>query len=265
MPAAGGSGWDTVAESLVGNGRHRLWRLYCDGLYGDLLATWLGSQRVARLLKTDLYDEVAGAGLVPVLAGLADEVHGVDLSPRMVAAACARYPSLRGTTADVRRLPFPDGTFDLVVSNSTLDHFEERGDITRSLDELHRVLRPGGRLLISLDNLANPLVALRQALPLDLLRRTRLVPYDVGVTLTPAALRQAVLDAGFHVLDERTLMHAPRVLAVWSCDFSERFGNDRAQSRTLRVLRHFESSTRRRSRPRTGYYAALLAVRPSGP
>ena len=258
-----GSDWDAVAESLASNGRHFLWRRYCDGLYHDLLLAWFGSLHVARCLKTDLYDEVAGRGLVPLLERLADEVHGIDLSQRMVDTACARHPRLHGVAADVRELPFPDAMFDVVVSNSTLDHFEERADIARGLGELHRVLRPGGRMLLSLDNLGNPLVALRQALPLDLLRRLGLVPYPVGATLTPAALLQAARDAGFEVLDERTLMHAPRVLAVWGCALSERLGGERLQSRILRALRRAESLSRRRSRYRTGYYTAVLAVRPN--
>lgn len=42
------------------------------------------------------------------------------------------------------RLPFPDGTFDLVVNNQVLEHVE---DLERELGEIHRVLRPGGAAL----------------------------------------------------------------------------------------------------------------------
>lgn len=264
-PIAARSRWDDLAESLAGDTAPRLWRRYCDGLNADLVEAWVGSAPLGRCLKTDLYDEVAGEGLAPLLAGLADEVHGVDVSARMVAVACARHPSLHGAVADVRDLPFADSSFDLVVSNSTLDHFDATTDITRALDELYRVLEPGGRLVLTLDNLANPLVALRQRLPLDLLQRIRLVPYPVGQTLTPAGLRHAVQGAGFLVLDERALMHAPRVLAVWGCRLSERLGDARAGARALRLLRRMEGLAGRRGRYRTGYYAAVLARRPSEP
>ncbi len=63
-------------------------------------------------------------------------------------------------------LPFPDGAFDRVFSNSTLDHFDSRDDIREALRELARVLHPEGELLLTLDNLANPVVRLRNALPL---------------------------------------------------------------------------------------------------
>jgi ubiquinone/menaquinone biosynthesis C-methylase UbiE len=45
---------------------------------------------------------------------------------------------------DVRRLPFPDGSFDLVLDFGTAYHVARRGDALR---EMARVLRPGGRLV----------------------------------------------------------------------------------------------------------------------
>ena len=73
--------------------------------------------------------------------------------------------------ADVRCLPFVDGVFDLVVSNSTLDHFETSREIERAVAEIHRVLAPRGLFILTLDNPANPAVALRNALPFALLHQ----------------------------------------------------------------------------------------------
>jgi ubiquinone/menaquinone biosynthesis C-methylase UbiE len=47
--------------------------------------------------------------------------------------------------ADARALPFPDGAFDLVISNSLLHHI---GDPTPLLDEIARVAGPSGRVLL---------------------------------------------------------------------------------------------------------------------
>ena len=46
--------------------------------------------------------------------------------------------------ADVRRLPLADNRVDVVLSNSTLDHFDTEQEIEESLHELARVLKPGG-------------------------------------------------------------------------------------------------------------------------
>ena len=91
------------------------------------------------------------AGLVGL--GAADLV-GVDL-------AQAEVPGLRSVVADIRELPFPDESFDLVLCISTLEHVgrdndvyaidaarDDGGDET-ALHELRRVLAKDGRLLIS--------------------------------------------------------------------------------------------------------------------
>jgi SAM-dependent methyltransferase len=52
-------------------------------------------------------------------------------------------------TADMRALPFPDGSFDVVVSNVAVHNVKGRAGRDRAVGEAVRVLRPGGRLLIA--------------------------------------------------------------------------------------------------------------------
>ena len=74
-------------------------------------------------------------------------VTGVDLSADMVAAATRnlRESGATAKVASVTDLPFPDGSFDLIVSSLSLHHWDEPA---AAVPELSRVLRPGGRLLI---------------------------------------------------------------------------------------------------------------------
>ncbi len=164
------------------------------------------------MLKTDLFDEAVAAGLYPVLSERSASVVGVDVSPAIVAAAQARYPELDARAGDVRRLDLPDASFDAVVSTSTLDHFRSLQEAAASLKELRRILVPGGVLVVTLDNAANPLVALRNALPGALLRRLGLVAYPTGATCGPGRLVRLLADAGFEVEDRRAIMHCPRLL-----------------------------------------------------
>jgi ubiquinone/menaquinone biosynthesis C-methylase UbiE len=212
-PAGTSETWDSVLHGW-GDGRStRFLRAYSDAVNRALVEAWLPPGAAGRILKTDLFDEAVGEGLVTTLGARADEVVGVDVSPAVVDAARARYPELDARCADTRHLPFPDASFAAVVSNSTLDHFRRREDIEAALAELRRVLKPGGRLIVSLDNGANPLVMLRNALPAAPLRALGVVPYPVGATCGPRGLRRLLAEAGFEVEATRALMHCPRLLA----------------------------------------------------
>jgi len=80
-------------------------------------------------------------------------VTGLDLDPAMIERARAnaeragdgdeRRPSF--LVGDVASIPFPDGSFDLVVGTLSMHHW---ADPTAGLAEIARVLRPGARLLI---------------------------------------------------------------------------------------------------------------------
>jgi ubiquinone/menaquinone biosynthesis C-methylase UbiE len=74
---------------------------------------------------------------------------GVDLSADMIAAAQRNFKPFDDRTsarvADVTSLPFPDRSFDLVVSSLSLHHWDDPG---AAVAELARVLRPGGRVYV---------------------------------------------------------------------------------------------------------------------
>jgi ubiquinone/menaquinone biosynthesis C-methylase UbiE len=77
----------------------------------------------------------------------ADELAGVDPAPSMVevAAASGTDGRLRFAAGVAERLPYPDDTFDLVVSTTSFDHWSDQ---QAGLHECARVLVPGGRLVL---------------------------------------------------------------------------------------------------------------------
>jgi SAM-dependent methyltransferase len=225
-----------------------------------LLEAWIPRRPSLRILKTDLFDEAVGGGLYPLLAASAADVVGIDVSPTVVGAARARYPELEARVADVRELPFPESAFDVIVSISTLDHFGSLGDVRAALAELRRVLVPGGELLLTLDNAANPVVAIRNRLPIGILLRLSLVPYFVGATCGPRSLRKLLGESGFNVCDTSVVMHCPRAIAVLGARFLERRAGRRAQHAYLRFLRRFETLGSVPTRSLTGYFVAARAT-----
>ena len=88
----------------------------------------------------------AGCGEGVIVDEYADRIDivGVD----------ANYASARVREGSVTSLPFPDGAFDRALCLDVLEHltFEEQ---PRALAELHRVVRPGGELFVSVPNLAH--------------------------------------------------------------------------------------------------------------
>ena len=239
--------WDLVAaqEDRLPGG----WRRHARTEHLRLVSEWIGTM-AGRWLKTDLFEERdPDRALLPHLVG--PHWIGTDLAPEV--ARRSGTPS--ATAADVRRLPFADGTFDGILSTSTLDHFDDPADIGRSLVELRRVLRAGGDLVLTLDNRRNPLIRARNALPRAVAERTGLVPFAVGATLDEAGGRDALAAAGFVVVAVEHLLHAPHVVGTRPASWSwwERH-----------VLPRTTGLGRTRLAPWTGHYVAFHA-RAEGP
>jgi ubiquinone/menaquinone biosynthesis C-methylase UbiE len=77
----------------------------------------------------------------------ASELAGIDAAPAMIAAAAraASDQRLRLSVGTAERLPYPDGSFDLVVSTTSFDHWSDQ---QVGLRECARVLTPGGCLVL---------------------------------------------------------------------------------------------------------------------
>jgi methionine biosynthesis protein MetW len=79
-------------------------------------------------------------------------VTATDLSTVAVERACAKGIPCTRVDLDTEPLPFADAAFDCVVSNSAIEH---RFFHARHFDECVRVLKPGGRLVVCLPNIAH--------------------------------------------------------------------------------------------------------------
>ncbi len=100
-------------------------------------------------------DVACGAGYGAALLGrVAQEVHGVDIAAEAIRSAAASYaaiPNLHFAVAPCTALPFEAASFDLVVSFETIEHIGEQAEF---LDEIRRVLKANGVLILSSPNKA---------------------------------------------------------------------------------------------------------------
>lgn len=254
--------WEQIGRTLCPGEVGPLWRAFRDRLNREWLRGRLRHRRFAAALKTDAYDEAVGEGVCLLISEIAARFCGMDAAASICRLAMMRYPQAAWVAGDVRRLPFSDGSFDLVVSISTLDHFRTAGEIAIALQRLHSVLRPGGYLLITLDNLGNPLVRFRNALPWKWLNRIRLVPFPVGATLRPGELRDSLRQAGFEIREMTALLHVPRAPAVLAAALLDRIGAPWLNRFFLRACMLLEALARLPTANWTGYYIAA-AVKPA--
>ena len=136
--------YDSFAEAYTASSENNLVNAYYERPAMLALAGDVAGRRILD----------AGCGSGPLFAALRDRgaiVTGFDKSAGMVELARRRL----GADADLRvaelgsPLPFPDGTFDDVTASLVLHYLE---DWRPALAELRRVLKPGGRLIVSVNH-----------------------------------------------------------------------------------------------------------------
>jgi tRNA (uracil-5-)-methyltransferase TRM9 len=131
------------------------------------------------------------------------ELYGVDFSAEMLKFA-EKYAKKFGfavelTLADVRKLPYPDGSFDWAIAVATYHHLGG-GEHKKALEELKRVLKPGGEAFITVWNKWQPRFWLKRKEVKVPWKQKKQTLYRRYYLFSYAELERLVKQAGFEVL-----------------------------------------------------------------
>jgi ubiquinone/menaquinone biosynthesis C-methylase UbiE len=231
-------------------------------VYLDLVKRWGYPSAGQRILKTDLYAEARcmPRAFLPDILKTNQNAIGMDISIAVTHAAKNHLDqngyrkNVECVSCDIRQLPFQTNQFDLIISDSTVDHFHYREDIVTSLNELHRVLIPGGTLIISMDNKSNITEPLFR-----LWIKLGLAPYFIGVTYNIKELKTQLARTGFHIEEESAIIHNPRFFTKMIIKMLRRINAQRYEGIMRRMLGAFDRLENTKLKYFTAQFIAVKA------
>lgn len=184
----------------------RVFGRYKSGEFMNLIKKWTDDLEHKIILKTDLFEEAFGEDQILFSLPHNARIFGLDISQDVVTSANIRNMS-NGThhnylRADVRHLPLKNNVFDLIISSSTLDHFALEDDLLYSLQELKRVVKPNGFIIIAFNNKYN----LNFYISLQLGRLCGLIPYPVQF-YSISRLKKIFGRVGLSIQDKDSIVH----------------------------------------------------------
>jgi SAM-dependent methyltransferase len=224
-----------------------------------LIRRWVGREPSGRVLKTDLFEDAFGLDAVlpdlfePGTATLLGTDIAFDTVKAALANRAARQP-VEGFVCDLRSLPVAPGSLDVVISLSTLDHFSTKAEFDSSLGQLCDALKPGGRMVLTLDNPLNPLYA-----PLRGISRLGLAPFRLGYAPRFGTLERSLPQFGMEILNADWLIHNPRLLSTAAVLMMRRIAGRRAGVPVRSLLAMFGLLDRLPTRRFTACFYAIHA------
>lgn len=107
--------------------------------------------KALNLYKGRSFDKLLDAGCsygygVSHFGIVAEELHGIDPQKEAIEVAKERYPNISFKVGYLEEIPHDDSFFDSVICLDVIEHVKSE---TNSFDELYRVLRVGGELIVS--------------------------------------------------------------------------------------------------------------------
>ncbi len=181
-----------------------------------------------------------GSLIVELVKSFNVQGHALDFSPQAIKRteelAIENSVNVRCEEANILATPYKDNTFDVIISNGVIEHFTNPKEPTQ---EMFRILKPGGKLLLMVPNTYSYGV-------IDRLWQTLKGEWPFGYQkeISPSGLKKIALSSGFAV---------ERVESILRPNFPQ----DREQM--TRIVKH--DNFYRKLFPKWGFFSWIVAVK----
>jgi SAM-dependent methyltransferase len=257
--------WDSIARKIpIGQDYDKLLAEHYRRAHLSLISGWTVLSSHLSVLKTDLFAEAVcpSRSFTWEILKACGSITGIDISSQICEQAAQTSANLLPghtltcVTCDLRQMPFAGDSFDIIISDSTLDHYKCKKDIEIALKELIRVLKPGGTIVVTMDNKTNftePLFRLWIILGM--------APFFIGKTFSMRELKKAISGNGLEISDSDYLIHNPRFFTKLMISIFRRVSPRKSDGWINRALRFFDSLNNRATRSLTGQFIAVKVVK----
>ncbi len=173
----------------------------------SLLETYLAPLKGKLILKTDLWNEAKNTRLLWWMQAHGARVVGIDISSAVHHEAKEKWPNQQTQPwliqSDLRDLPLAENIFDAVYSMGTIEHFPE---YQQAVEEIYRVLRPGGKAIIGVPNQHDLFL---RPLQVFILKQIKLYAFGYEKSFTRKQFINLLEKTGFKILAEESLLFMP--------------------------------------------------------
>jgi SAM-dependent methyltransferase len=203
--------WNEAAQKVKPYHQAPSTRIYFDQ-EKNLIDAHLSPLEGKKFFKTDLWNESKNTQILKHVVKEGATVYGIDISPFITRQAFLSFNHSenrpRMMTADIRKLPYKDNTFDYIYSMGTVEHFPET---EKAIQELYRVLKQGGTAIIGVPNKHD--LFLRPLL-VFVMQKLRLYSFGYEKSFSKKELRRMLEKANFEVEGYESLLFMPGILRI---------------------------------------------------
>lgn len=212
--------------------------------------------KTALILKTDSFEESFGSdGILQFFLDRPAKTISLDISPKILNFSKQKLKNrdFLAVATNICEMPFKEATVSLIFSSSTYGYLK---NIKRGLEEVHRILKPDGILLISLNNRSNILFRILTKIYYFL----GFIPFPVSSFYSQKEVKKLLEEAGFTIMYQEPVVHIPPFLnsLIYFLDRSKKFGAQRLSKAIMAVLSWY-SNSKLKVKIFTGWYILFKA------